>query len=65
MSIADGDVDYHAKDDTGNTVSKEAAEHMSKYRVRCRECSLIFCTKCKEEPYHLGKTCEQYKEYKN
>lgn len=44
---------------------REAAVHMSKFRVRCHKCSLVFCADCKEEPYHLGKTCAQHKEFKN
>ena len=43
---------------------REAAIHMSKYRVRCGQCSKNFCSKCKVEPYHQGKTCEQHKEFK-
>jgi hypothetical protein len=37
---------------------------MSKFRVRCGSCSKNFCSKCQAEPYHLGKTCEQFKEFK-
>lgn len=38
---------------------------MAKHRVRCNQCSENFCAKCKEYPYHIGKTCEQFKEFKN
>ena len=31
-------VDYNAKDEKGQTVSKETAEHMAKHRVRCSTC---------------------------
>ena len=37
---------------------------MSKFRVRCNACQKNFCTKCQTEPYHVGKTCEQFKEFK-
>jgi hypothetical protein len=43
---------------------REAAIHMSKFRLRCSECGKKFCAKCLTEPYHLGKTCEEYKEFK-
>ena len=37
---------------------------MAKYRVRCT-CGKVFCSKCREEPYHLGMTCKQFKDLKN
>ena len=51
------------KDDEGQVLTREAYMHYCEYRVRCRECNLIFCTKCKVAPYHKGYTCAQYKEY--
>lgn len=65
MELVEGDVDYNAKDDDGNKISKEAAVHMSKYRIRCSDskCNKIFCSTCKIEPYHVGKTCDQHAEY--
>mmetsp|Transcript_12323 Transcript_12323/g.13880 ORF Transcript_12323/g.13880 Transcript_12323/m.13880 type:complete len:81 (+) Transcript_12323:327-569(+) len=36
---------------------------MSKYRVRCSACKNNFCTHCKIQPYHIGKTCEEHKEF--
>lgn len=38
---------------------------MAKFRVRCIKCAENFCSSCKEYPYHIGKTCEQFKEFKN
>jgi hypothetical protein len=38
---------------------------MAKFRVRCNGCAENFCSKCKEYPYHIGKTCEQHLEFKN
>ena len=32
-------VDYNAKDEKGQTLSRQAAEHMAKFRVRCSSCS--------------------------
>lgn len=37
---------------------------MAKFRVRCT-CGKNFCSKCKEEPYHIGMTCEQFQDLKN
>ena len=52
-------VDYTAKDDNGKTLSKQHAEHMSKYRVRCASCKENFCIGCKTSPYHINYTCEE------
>lgn len=38
---------------------------MSKFRVRCNACSVNFCSDCGLSPYHLGKTCEAYKQHKD
>ena len=61
MEVEEGKVDYNQKDDEGKKLSRRAAEHMSKYRVRCSACSNNFCTNCKEQPYHIGKTWEEHK----
>ena len=37
---------------------------MSKNRIRCAQCNKNFCKNCAAEPYHLGKTCEQYRQHK-
>jgi hypothetical protein len=42
---------------------RQAAEHLSKYRIRCGSCHKAFCTACSAEPYHLGKTCEEFKDF--
>lgn len=52
------------KDEDGNPISKKAAKHFAKYRVRCNECAKVFCRKCKSDPYHTGKTCEEFQDYK-
>lgn len=64
MEVVQGEVDNKVKDDAGQLISRDSAVHMSKYRVRCGECEKNFCCKCQAEPYHIGKTCEQYKEHK-
>lgn len=38
--------------------------HMSLNRINCPKCKKIFCYNCKADPYHLGKTCEEAKAYK-
>jgi len=57
-------VDYNVKDDNGKIMSRQAAEHMAKYRVRCQQCSQNFCANCKATPYHLGKNCEEAAKFK-
>jgi len=39
-------------------LSAEAYEHFLQFRIRCRLCGTIFCSKCKRVPYHKGFTCE-------
>lgn len=63
LEVEEGKVDYNQKDDTGKTLSRKACEHMSKYRIRCPACKGNFCTKCGMNPYHVGKTCEEFKAF--
>lgn len=35
IEVEEGKVDYNVRDDEGNKLTKKAAEHMSKYRIRC------------------------------
>ena len=58
-----GALDYGFKDDEGKVLSEEALMHMSLNRINCPKCSKIFCFACKAQPYHLGRTCEQQKQY--
>ena len=58
-----GKPDYHYKDDTGKILSKTHADHMAMFRFRCY-CSKITCASCHAEPYHTGKTCEEFKAFK-
>lgn len=51
--------DYAQKDETGQVISREAADHMANFRVRCSKCQKNFCTSCNRSPYHIGMTCEQ------
>ena len=59
MEMVEGQVIRGQKDDKGQPLSMEAAEHMAKYRIRCNACGKNFCVKCNAEPYHIGKTCDQ------
>lgn len=63
MEVSEGKVDYNVKDDQGQKLSRKAAEHMSKYRIRCSACQNNFCTSCQTQPYHIGKTCEEHKKF--
>jgi len=60
MEVSQGEVNMNAKDDQGNPLTHPAAIHMSLFRVRCTECHNNFCSDCKSQPYHLGKTCEEH-----
>jgi len=51
------------RDEEGKVLSREAYIHFMKYRVRCRDCSTIFCADCKQIPYHKGFTCASWKDY--
>lgn len=53
-----GIVDEGFKDAQGKYISKEAAQHMSKYRMRCI-CKAVSCVNCQMLPYHLGMNCEE------
>lgn len=43
MEVVQGDVDYNMKDDLGKLLTREAAIHMSKFRIRCGKCQKNFC----------------------
>ena len=66
MYVEQGQIDMNQKDSNNKPISREAAECMSKYRVRCSQCQKNFCSNpgCLEEPYHEFKTCKQHKEHK-
>lgn len=37
---------------------------MALHRVKCPLCQNIFCGGCYSEPYHLGKSCDEHKQYR-
>ena len=41
----------------------EALAHYEKYRIRCRDCSTVFCAACRSVPYHEGFTCRGWEEH--
>ena len=51
-------VNYAQRDESNKVISRQSAEHMAKFRVRCQNCSQIFCTSCRRNPYHVGMTCQ-------
>ena len=64
IEIVAGKPDLNAKDEQGKKLTQAAAVHMAKFRVRCNKCEKNFCAGCSQEPYHLGKTCEEFKSFK-
>lgn len=64
FAVETGAVDYGYKDEYGRAISDEAAIHMAENRINCPECHHIFCGSCNAAPYHLGKTCQEHKEYR-
>ena len=49
-------IDYNIRDDQNKVISRDAALENAKNRCKCD-----FCKECLAMPYHLGKTCKQYK----
>mmetsp|Transcript_11811 Transcript_11811/g.19957 ORF Transcript_11811/g.19957 Transcript_11811/m.19957 type:complete len:495 (+) Transcript_11811:782-2266(+) len=60
MEFVPGQIVKGQKDDRGNPMTHEAAQHMANFRIRCLECNKNFCTQCNAEPYHTGKTCSDF-----
>eukprot|EP00026_Physarum_polycephalum_P005194 Phypoly_transcript_05224.p1 GENE.Phypoly_transcript_05224~~Phypoly_transcript_05224.p1 ORF type:complete len:588 (+),score=70.15 Phypoly_transcript_05224:60-1766(+) len=48
--------------ENGKPLSPEALENFLDNRFRCFHCETVFCVACGAIPYHLGETCDQYKE---
>lgn len=60
-----GNVNYNEKDDKGQKMSSKACEDYANQRCRCPTCKTEFCVNCKINPYHIGRSCEEYKIYLN
>ena len=50
-------------DADGVPLSAAAVAHRGRFRFRCGSCSSNFCSGCSAVPYHLGYTCDEWKEY--
>ena len=48
----------------GIRCTPEAYKHHEEQRFRCRQCACQFCAECHESPYHLGKTCADFKKFR-
>lgn len=49
------------KDGFGKPLTKEMEKHYADNRFNCYNCKAEQCKKCRASPYHIGKTCEQFK----
>lgn len=58
-----GKPDYSYKDENGKILSKTHSDHMASFRFRC-PCAKVTCAGCGTEPYHTGRTCEEFKLFK-
>ena len=61
ITFEPGEIDYNVKDEQNKKLSKRAAEDYATHRCRCGFCQINFCVNCLSIPYHLGKTCQEYK----
>ena len=61
ITFEPGEIDYNVKDEQNKKLSKKAAEDYATHRCRCGFCQINFCVNCLSIPYHLGKTCQEYK----
>ena len=58
-----GDLNLNIYDNEGNKLQKKYSEKYAAQRAKCNVCSKEFCVDCKSTPYHMGYTCEEWKEY--
>ncbi len=63
ITFEPGEIDYNVKDEQNKKLSKKAAEDYATHRCRCGFCQINFCVNCLAIPYHLGKTCQEYKKH--
>lgn len=69
MEFQEGKIDFNIKDSNNKKISKECAIEYAKYRCKCL-CGIDFCVNCQKKnmlnipfvPYHLGYTCQKWKE---
>lgn len=48
---------------SGVPLTEEARRHYREYRFSCRECRTEFCSSCNAQPYHVGYTCETFRQF--
>jgi hypothetical protein len=61
--------DYQPAPDTvgldRQKLKPDAVQHFLTNRFLCLPCNINFCRGCKETPYHLGLTCDEFKIFKH
>ena len=62
-SFEPGTINYQIKGEQGNLLSKQTCEEYENHRCRSIRCNENFYIKFKTIPYHIGKTCEEYKNF--
>lgn len=60
-----GEIDYNTKDRNNMKLARHYAENYAAQRVKCPQCKTEFCVDCKASPYHIGQTCQEYKDYQD
>lgn len=63
IAFEPGQIDYKVRDDQNNILTRQAAEDYAKNRCRCGFCQNNFCVSCGAVPYHIGKTCQEFKHH--
>eukprot|EP00347_Sterkiella_histriomuscorum_P020040 403339326 len=58
-----GQVNYKQLDRYGKSISEDAAINCNLNQIECKKCKENYCFKCKDKPYHLGYTCEDFEKY--
>ena len=48
----------------GKPLGRVELQHKARWRFRCK-CKTVFCGNCQAVPYHIGYTCERWKEYQD
>jgi len=48
----------------GKPLNEVTLKHKAKHRFRCPQCKINFCGECSASPYHLGDTCQTFRNWK-
>ena len=46
-------------------LTDQAVKHLAENKIVCGECKTDWCKSCKKPEYHLGYTCEEYRNYQS